>query len=132
MTLLSSCVYFFIVSADLFRKMEFLKSIVNFFLGTSNSQRSSSNPTQLPQPKRVLFPRENVQLGWHRGAVKKWHTGVGMMNAGNTCYLNSTLQALFHVPAIANWLSSDGDHRDRCEQNGEWILLDLVFICGTF
>lgn len=39
-----------------------------------------------------------------------------MMNVGNTCYLNSTLQALFHVPAIANWLMSDTVHMERCEE----------------
>lgn len=39
-----------------------------------------------------------------------------MTNVGNTCYLNSTLQALFHVPAIANWLMSDKEHREKCEQ----------------
>lgn len=82
--------------------------------GTSSS--SSSGKDQLPTPKRVLYPRENVQIGW-KATGRKWNTGAGMVNVGNTCYLNSTLQALFHVPAIANWLISDSAHREQCSDN---------------
>lgn len=38
-----------------------------------------------------------------------------MMNVGNTCFLNSTLQALFHVPSMANWLVSDTQHMVHCD-----------------
>lgn len=76
------------------------------------------DPNQLPQPKKILFPRQNVQIGW-KSFGRKWQVGAGMMNVGNTCYLNSTLQALFHVPAMANWLMSDSAHREKCEdENG--------------
>ncbi|XP_061392793.1 ubiquitin carboxyl-terminal hydrolase 36 [Musca vetustissima] len=80
------------------------------------------NPNELPAPKRVLFPRENVRIGW-KATGRKWDVGVGMMNVGNTCYLNSTLQALFHVPSMANWLMSDSAHMERCESTDSGCII---------
>ncbi|XP_052565426.1 ubiquitin carboxyl-terminal hydrolase 36 isoform X1 [Culex pipiens pallens] len=86
---------------------------------TQQNGPQSAGKDQLPVPKRVLYARDNVQIGW-KATGRKWQTGAGMTNVGNTCYLNSTLQALFHVPAIANWLISDVTHRERCDDsNGQ-------------
>ncbi|XP_035786501.1 ubiquitin carboxyl-terminal hydrolase 36-like isoform X2 [Anopheles albimanus] len=84
---------------------------------STGSSVTGKDAASLPAPKRTLFPRENVQVGW-KTTGRKWQVGAGMINMGNTCYLNSTLQALFHVPAIANWLVSDVQHRARCDDGG--------------
>ncbi|KAM7356838.1 ubiquitin specific peptidase 36 isoform 2-T3 [Cochliomyia hominivorax] len=88
-------------------------SALNGAVATTPNKKPN-NPNELPAPKRILYPRENVRVGW-KTTGRKWDVGVGMVNVGNTCYLNSTLQALFHVPSMANWLMSDTTHMERCE-----------------
>lgn len=81
----------------------------------SKPEGTSTDET-LTLAKHVLYPLENVQLGWTNS---DWAVGCGMVNMGNTCYLNSTLQALFHVPALVNWLISDKQHVAKCEESGK-------------
>lgn len=92
------------------------------FISQHSDQSSPvKKDAELPTPKVVLYPRNQVQIGW-KSSTRKWHVGAGMINMGNTCYLNSTLQALFHVPAFANWLVSDMAHRKTCEAKSKYIL----------
>jgi len=89
---------------------------------TDNNDTSNSNPNkntclgkldQVPDPKLTLFRREQVELGYRSPAGP----GAGMFNMGNTCYLNSTLQALFHTPAFVNYLRFGG-HENSCGSHG--------------
>ena len=67
----------------------------------------------LPKAKVVLYAMTEIELGYGRSQRS---AGSGMANAGNTCYLNSTLQALFHIPALYNYLlyQCSSQHMSKC------------------
>ncbi|XP_011876463.1 PREDICTED: ubiquitin carboxyl-terminal hydrolase 36-like [Vollenhovia emeryi] len=76
-------------------------------------KNDASKGLVLPEPAVTLYSSKKIHLGW-KGICP---VGAGMYNVGNSCYLNSTLQALFHVPTVVNWLLSDPHHNSKCEQN---------------
>ena len=56
-----------------------------------------------------LYCKDKVELKWKQ----KQGIGCGLVNAANTCYLNSTLQCLLYTPPLINYLTSD--HKKHCE-----------------
>ncbi|KAL1451489.1 hypothetical protein WDU94_005862 [Cyamophila willieti] len=89
---------------------------------SSSKDNSSNGKCVLPKPKEVLYSPSKITLGW-QGRVPP---GAGLVNAINTCYLNSCLQALFHIPSFHNWLLNDPEHQSLCEKQSGFQFECLV------
>ncbi|NXN95568.1 UBP42 hydrolase, partial [Rhinopomastus cyanomelas] len=64
-------------------------------------------------PQRILFPPEKICMDWQQTQS----VGVGLMNLGNTCFINSTLQCLTYTPPLANYMLSL-EHKKSCRKEG--------------
>ena len=90
---------------------------------SSSASSSSSSPCEskiVEKEKRPLYPPERVQMHWCRPVP----IGTGLLNAGNTCFLNSTLQALTHTAPLYNYLVAE-QHRQNCRVPGFCMLCEM-------
>ncbi|KAG0148437.1 hypothetical protein CROQUDRAFT_60602 [Cronartium quercuum f. sp. fusiforme G11] len=78
---------------------------------TKSRQRSNSRPNVSARSSSSHSPTPPIATTW----PKLQRLGPGFVNTGNTCFLNATLQALIHTPALAVGLLDRDEHRrDEC------------------
>uniref|UniRef100_T1IR82 Ubiquitin carboxyl-terminal hydrolase n=1 Tax=Strigamia maritima TaxID=126957 RepID=T1IR82_STRMM len=67
----------------------------------------------IPTPKVMIHPPDRVTLGWQR----VYRIGAGLLNMGNTCFLNAILQCLTYTPPLVNHLIEFDEHSTNCKMS---------------
>lgn len=76
-----------------------------------NNKSAINNNNNNNKPKSDDKNSNSMQIETNWSKIKK--TGVGLLNIGNNCYLNATLQCLAYTPPLSQWLVSR-PHSQTC------------------
>lgn len=88
----------------------------------TNNSNSNNASEQFQAAKQQLCDPRIINLSWSHSEK----VGGGLINVGNTCFLNSVLQCLTYCPPLYNYLIKyQGGHSKSCKINGFCMLCEL-------
>lgn len=97
--------------------------------GSVNQEKESLQEEELtlPPPSSYLYPKNDTNR-FLKGKRPVSQVGAGLRNMGNTCYLNSVLQALTYTAPFSAYLQSK-EHELQCDHNrqGTTVCMTCIF-----